>query len=172
MDGVTLCEYIRVLLAHTSFAAADSQKLRLVLATHFLRTTRGFTSKLGSTPGILLLVDEFFFFFLTDECVSDHSERIRSIQIDKNFITQTFRIYNFIFSRTVSSKFLTVLLKMKLYIRNVLIIKFWSIWIDLILSLCSETHSSVQKKKKFKHFQSWECRIKSFFKNLMNFLSI
>ena len=38
---------------------------------------------------------------LTDECVSDHSERIRSIQIDKNFITQTFRIYNFIISRTV-----------------------------------------------------------------------
>ena len=40
-------------------------------------------------------------FFLTDECVADHSERIRSIQIDKNFITQTFRIYNFIISRTV-----------------------------------------------------------------------
>ena len=37
--------------------------------------------------------------FLTDECVSDHSERIRSIQIDKNFITQTFRINNFIISR-------------------------------------------------------------------------
>ena len=41
---------------------------------------------------------------LTDECVSDHSERIRSIQIDKNFITQTFRIYNFIISRTKLAK--------------------------------------------------------------------
>ena len=41
------------------------------------------------------------FDFLTDECVSDNNERIRSIQIDKNFITQTFRIYNFIISRTV-----------------------------------------------------------------------
>ena len=28
------------------------------------------------------------FEFLTDECFSDHNERIRSIQIDKNFITQ------------------------------------------------------------------------------------
>ena len=41
------------------------------------------------------------FEFLTDECVSNHNERIRSIQIDKNFITQTFRMYNFIISRTV-----------------------------------------------------------------------
>ena len=88
--------------------------------------------------------------FLTDECVSDHSERIRSIQIDKNFITQTFRlVYNFIISRT---EFLTVLLMMKLYIRNVWVIKFLSIWIDLILSLWSETHSSV---KKFKYFQTY-----------------
>ena len=39
--------------------------------------------------------------FLTDDCVSDHNERIRSIQIDKKFITQTFRMYNFIISRTV-----------------------------------------------------------------------
>ena len=54
---------------------------------------------------------------------------------------------------------------MKLYVRNVWVIKFLSIWIDLILSLWSETHSSV---KKFKHFQSWECRIKSFFKNFIN----
>ena len=36
--------------------------------------------------------------FLTDECVSNHRERIRSIQIDKFFITQTFRMYNFIIS--------------------------------------------------------------------------
>ena len=35
---------------------------------------------------------------MTDECVSDHNERIRSIRIDKNFITQTFRMYNFIIS--------------------------------------------------------------------------
>ena len=55
------------------------------------------------------------FEFLTDECVSDHNERIRSIQIDKNFITQTFRMYNFIISRTVR--------------------KFLSICIDLILLL-------------------------------------
>ena len=41
------------------------------------------------------------FEFLTDECVSDHNERIRSIQINKNFITQTIRMYNFIISRTV-----------------------------------------------------------------------
>ena len=41
------------------------------------------------------------FVFLTDECVSDHNERIRSIQIDKNFITETFRMYNLIISRTV-----------------------------------------------------------------------
>ena len=47
---------------------------------------------------------------------------------------------------------------------NPRVIKFLSIWIDLILSLWSETHSSV---KKFKHFQSWECRIKSFFKNFI-----
>ena len=39
--------------------------------------------------------------YLTNECVSDNSERIGSIQIDKNFITQTFRIYNFIISGTV-----------------------------------------------------------------------
>ena len=56
------------------------------------------------------------FEFLTDECVSDHNERIRSIQIDKFFIAQTFRMYNFI-SRMVRN--LTVLLMMKLYIRNV-----------------------------------------------------
>ena len=87
---------------------------------------------------------------LTDECVSDHSERIRSMQIDKNFITQTFRIYNFIISRTVRN-ILTVLLMMKLYIRNVWVIKFLSICIDLILSLWSETHSSV---KQFKHLNS------------------
>ena len=31
--------------------------------------------------------------FLTDECVSDHNERIRSTQIDKNFITQTFQMF-------------------------------------------------------------------------------
>ena len=30
------------------------------------------------------------FQFFPDECVSDHNERIRSIQIDKNFITKTF----------------------------------------------------------------------------------
>ena len=59
------------------------------------------------------------FEFLTNECVSDHNERIRSIQIDKNFINQTFRMYNF----------------MKLNIRNVWVIKFLSICIDLILSL-------------------------------------
>ena len=41
------------------------------------------------------------FEFFTNECVSDHNERIRSIQIDKNFITQTFRMYNSITSRTV-----------------------------------------------------------------------
>ena len=46
-------------------------------------------------------------------------------------------------------EFLTVLLMMKWYIRNVWVIKFLSIWTDLILSLWSETHSSV---KKFKHF--------------------
>ena len=42
------------------------------------------------------------FEFWTDECFSDHNERNRSIQIDKNFITQTstFRMYNFIISRT------------------------------------------------------------------------
>ena len=40
------------------------------------------------------------FEFLT-QCISDHNERIRSIQIDTNFITQTFRMYNFIISRTV-----------------------------------------------------------------------
>ena len=37
----------------------------------------------------------FFFLkmfeFLTDECVLDHNERIRSIQIDKNFITRDLR---------------------------------------------------------------------------------
>ena len=54
---------------------------------------------------------------------------------------------------------------MKLYIRNVWVIKFLSIWIDLILSLWSETHSSV---KQLKLFQSWECRIKSFFKNFIS----
>ena len=41
------------------------------------------------------------FEFLTDERVSDHNERIRSIQIEKKFITQTFRMYNFIIRRTV-----------------------------------------------------------------------
>ena len=45
---------------------------------------------------ILSSHDWKMFEFLTDECVSGHNERIRSIQIDKNFITQTFRMYNFI----------------------------------------------------------------------------
>ena len=63
------------------------------------------------------------FDFLTNDGVSVYNERIRSIQIDKNFITQTFRMYNFIISRTV------------MYIRNVWVIKFLSICIDLILSL-------------------------------------
>ena len=49
------------------------------------------------------------FEFLTDECVSDHNERIRSIQIDKNFITQTFRMYNFIISWTVRNNFMWLL---------------------------------------------------------------
>ena len=94
----------------------------------------------------LMIENCWIFFFLTDGCVSDHSERIRSIQIDKNFITQTFRINNFIIRRTVRNTVLTVLLMMKLYVRNVWLIKFLSIWIDLILSLWSETHSSVKKK--------------------------
>ena len=55
------------------------------------------------------------FEFLIDECVSDHNARIRLIQIDKNFISQTFRMYNFIINRTVRN----ILLMMKLYIRNV-----------------------------------------------------
>ena len=38
------------------------------------------------------------FEYLTIECVSDHNERISSIQIDKFFITQTFRMYNLIIS--------------------------------------------------------------------------
>ena len=95
------------------------------------------------------------FKFLTDECVSDHNGRIRSIQIDKNFFTQTFRKYNFIISRTVRNLtvllmnltvllFVTVLLMMKLYIRNVWVKEIWSICINLILSLWSETHSSVK----------------------------
>ena len=44
------------------------------------------------------------FEYLTDECVSDHNERIRLIQIDKNFITETFQMYNFIISRKVRNK--------------------------------------------------------------------
>ena len=44
------------------------------------------------------------FEFLTDECVSDHNERIRLIQIDKNFITQTFQMYNFIIRRKVRNE--------------------------------------------------------------------
>ena len=75
------------------------------------------------------------FEFLTNECVSDHNERIRSIQIDKNVITQTFRMYNF----------------MKLYIRNVWVIKFFSICIDIILSLRSETHSLVKNSNIIVH---------------------
>ena len=35
------------------------------------------------------------FEYSTNESVSDHIEWIRSIQIDKYFITQTFRMYNF-----------------------------------------------------------------------------
>ena len=54
------------------------------------------------------------FEFLTDECVSDHNERI------------TLGLYYL---------FLTVLLMMKLYIRNVWVIMFLSICINLILSL-------------------------------------
>ena len=64
------------------------------------------------------------FEFLTDECVSDHNERIRSIQIDKNFITQTFRMYSFIISRTVKNR---------------------------KISLRSETHSSVKNSNYFNH---------------------
>ena len=41
------------------------------------------------------------FEYLTDECASDHNERIRSMQIDKNFITQMFQMYNFVIRRTV-----------------------------------------------------------------------
>ena len=43
-------------------------------------------------------------FEFLNECFSDHNERNRSIQIDKNFITQTFRMYNFIFGRTVRNQ--------------------------------------------------------------------
>ena len=41
---------------------------------------------------------------------------------------------------------------MKLYIRNVWVIKFLSIWIDLILSLWSETHPSAVKNSNIFNF--------------------
>ena len=42
---------------------------------------------------------------------------------------------------------------MKLYIRNIWVIKFLSICIDLILSLWSETHSSVKNSNIFNFAQ-------------------
>ena len=51
----------------------------------------------------------------------------------------------------VCVKFLTVLLMRKSYVRNVWIIKFLSICIDLILSSWSETHSSVKNSNMFNH---------------------
>ena len=83
------------------------------------------------------------FEILTDECVSDHNERIRSIQIDKNFITQTFRMHNFIIRRTVRN--------CSLKLTFLPMIKFLSICIDLILSFWSGTHSSLQNSNIFNH---------------------
>ena len=60
----------------------------------------------GNQEGLLTVsawmmkgIINYYVEFLTDDCVSDHTERTRSMQIDKNFITQTFRMYNFIISR-------------------------------------------------------------------------
>ena len=85
-------------------------------------------------------------FYMTDECVSDHNERINLIQIDKNFITQTFQMYNFIIRRKVrnesssyeSSSFFIIS-------RTVFVDLYWSnplivIWDELV-------------GQKFKHFQ-------------------
>ena len=95
--------------------------------------------------------------WIFDRCVrlrsQYHNKRIRSIQIGKNFITQTFRMSNF--SSLPSYWWWSCTLKclgnknlVDLYWSNPLIV----IWVALV-------------GQKFKPFQSWECRIKSFLKN-------
>ena len=84
---------------------------------------------------------------------ASYNKRIRSIQIGKNFITQTFRMSNI--SSLPSYWWWSCTLKclgnkvlVDLYRSNPLIV----IWVALV-------------GQKFKPFQSWECRIKSFLKN-------
>ena len=81
--------------------------------------------------------------------------RIRSIQIDKNFITHSLIVIGVPYHPTddevVNLKRLGNKVLVDLYRSNPLIVIR-----DALVG------------QKFKHFQSWECRIKSFFKNFID----
>ena len=77
------------------------------------------------------------------------ASQITMRRLDRYKSTRTLLPRRFEYATSSSVGFLTVLMIKKLYIRHVWVIKFLSICIDLILSLPSETHSSVRNSNIF-----------------------